>query len=94
MAKQKKSRVTGAFGPKDRPDPNEAPKAAEKAAEALTGKKTGRGRPKANHGLTRTSVLADSDQMARLKVEAAKQRRHMYELLSEAIGDYLAKVKD
>jgi hypothetical protein len=40
MAKQKKSRVTGAFGPKDRPDPNEAPKAAEKAAEALTGKKT------------------------------------------------------
>jgi hypothetical protein len=31
--------------------------------------------------------------MARLKVEAAKQRRHMYELLSEAIDDYLAKVK-
>jgi hypothetical protein len=89
MAKQKKSRVTGAFSPKERPAPAEA----EKAAEAVTGKKDGRGRPKANHGLTRTSVLADSDQMARLKVEAAKQRRHMYELLSEAIGDYLAKVK-
>ena len=67
-----------------------APAEAEKAAEAVTGKKAGRGRPKANHGLTRTSVLADSDQMARLKVEAAKQRRHMYELLSEAIEAYLA----
>jgi hypothetical protein len=39
MAKQKKSRVTGAFGPKERPTPAEAEKAAEKAAEALTGKK-------------------------------------------------------
>ena len=88
MAAKKKttSRVSGAFDPKDRPAPAEA----KKAAAAATGdKQDGRGRPKATHGLTRTSVLADKDQMQRLKVEAAKQRRHMYELLSEAIEDYL-----
>ena len=88
MAAKKKttSRVSSAFKPKDRP----APAAAKKAAAEATGDKTdGRGRPKATHGLTRTSVLADKDQMQRLKIEAAKQGRHMYELLSEAIEAYL-----
>ena len=80
------SRVSSAFNEKDRP----TPAAARTAAGEITGdKKDGRGRPKATHGLTRTSVLADKDQMQRLKIEAAKEGRHMYELLSEAIDLYL-----
>lgn len=97
MAAKKKttSRVSEAFSAKDRPAPAAAKKAAAKATSDLglnkdgTPKKDERGRPKAGHGLTRTSVLADKTQMQRLKIEAAKQGRHMYELLAEAIEAYL-----
>ena len=89
MAAKKKtttSRVSKAFAAKERP----APAAAKKATAKVTGDNAdGRGRPKATHGLTRTSVLADKDQMQRLKIEAAKQNRHMYELLGDAIEAYL-----
>jgi hypothetical protein len=89
MATQKPTTTKSAarFAAKDRPTPSEA----KKAAAAATGDNTRPvGRPKADHGLTRTSILADKAQMHRLKVEAVKQDRHMYELLSEAIEAYLA----
>lgn len=83
----KKSRVKTAFEGSNRP----TPKQAEHAAEKVTRSEKKIGRPKATHGLTRTSVLADSKKMKRLKVEAAKQGRNMYELLNEALGEYLDK---
>lgn len=87
-----KTKTAAALGPKVRPTPEQA----EKAAAAITGdedESRGRGRPKADHGLKRTSVLADREQMQRLKMQALREDRHMYELLFDAIGDYLAKAK-
>ena len=91
MAAKKKtttSRVKDAFGAKPRPTEAEARRTAE---EITSAKKETRGRPKATHGLRRTSVMADPEQMRRLKIAAAESGRHMYELLSEALEDYLAK---
>jgi hypothetical protein len=54
-----------------------------------TPKKDTRGRPRADHQLTRTSILADGRQMEQLKQQAAKEGRHMYELYYDAVQDYL-----
>jgi hypothetical protein len=97
MAAKKKttSRVSNAFSEKEYPTQAEAKKAAAAATNDLglnldgTPKKDERGRPPANHGLTRTSILADKAQMQRLKVVAAKEGRHMYELHREALDAYL-----
>jgi len=98
MAAKKKttSRVSSAFSAKDRPAPAEAKKAAAKATATGLGlnkdgspKQDERGRPEAEHGLKRTSILADKEQMQRLKLQAVKEGRHMYELFSDAIEAYL-----
>ncbi len=93
--KRNTSRVLSAFSEKEYPTPAEAKKAAAAAISSLgvnkdgTPKQDERGRPPANHGLVRTSILADKAQMQRLKVVAAKEGRHMYELHREALDAYL-----
>jgi hypothetical protein len=93
MAAKKKttSRVSNAFAPKDRPTAKQAAEAAAKVTKETGTTDDGRGRPKATHGLKRTSVLVDPVQMQRLKLQAVTEGRHMYELLGEAINKYLAK---
>jgi hypothetical protein len=89
MAAKKKnttSRISGAFGPKVRPTAAEAKKAAA-AATAPPNRKPGR--PKADHDLKRTSILADAKLMQRMKVAAAKENRHFYELMNDAMNAYL-----
>ena len=49
------------------------------------------GRPKAGHGLKRTSALLDPEQMHRLKILAAKQHRYIYELMVDALEEFLNK---
>jgi len=96
MAAKKKttSRVSGAFDAKPRPTAAAAKKAAAKATglglnQDGTPKKDERGRPEASHELTRTSILADKAQMQRLKLQAVKEGRHMYELFADAVEAYL-----
>lgn len=83
MAAKKKttSRVSSAFKPKDRPAPAEAKKAA---AEATGDNSKKIGRPKATHGLKRTSVMIDPDKMAKIKKLAIDESCHVYELIDEA----------
>jgi|AntRauTorckE5430_2_1112549.scaffolds.fasta_scaffold116444_1 hypothetical protein len=88
MATKKKttSRVSSAFTPKDRPAPTEARKAAGKLTEDDKRKP---GRPKVDHNLKRTSILAGAERMQRMKVAAAKENRHFYELMNDAMDAYL-----
>jgi hypothetical protein len=88
MAKQKTtSKSADRFGTKERPTLSQAKEAAGKIGDP---KKIGR--PKsAPENLKRTSVMADRAQMQRLKVQAAKEDRHMYELLQDAIEAYLKR---
>ena len=93
MAAKKKttSRVSDAFAPKPRPTAKQAADATEKVTKGTASTEDGRGRPKATHGLKRTSVLVDPDQFQRLKLQALTERRHLYELLGDAIDNYLDK---
>ena len=91
MAKKKKEGglVASAFStPNTRPDPDQVnQRTAQITGDELP--KSKGGRPKAQHGLKRTSILADPEQMLRLKMKALKERRHMYELFNDAIEAYL-----
>ena len=53
------------------------------------------GRPKKNRdpNIKRTSMIVDQRKMHELKTLALTQKRHAYELLDEAITEYLEKNK-
>lgn len=89
MAKRKPTtKAADRFAEKKRPTLSEAKAAAGK----VTGTTAKMGRPKTSPpNMKRTSIMADGEQMHRLKIAAAKENRHIYELLADAIEDYLAK---
>jgi len=82
------SRVSSAFGAKDRP----TPAAAKKAAGEITGDlKRKPGRPKADHDLKRTTILSDPDLMRQLKQIALNQDCHLYEVVNEAFREHIKR---
>lgn len=85
MAKQKSSIVSGAFAPKERPSAEEARKAAEEA----TASESQMGRPRATHGYKQTSILADLSLMQRMKALAGGKGLFLYDVMNEAMQEYL-----
>lgn len=98
MAKQpqrKKTKTAQALLPQgsDRPTPEEASRNAAQATSRE--EKRGPGRPPKEdkpENMKRTSISMDREQMDRLKVAAAIERRHVYELIGDAVEAYLQKV--
>lgn len=92
MAKKKiTTKAADRFATKKRPTPAEAKAAA--AAAATGDVKRRPGQPRKDHGMKRTSIIADPEVMKRVKVQAAKEDRHAYELINEAILAYLSGVE-
>ena len=88
MAKTRKSIVGDAFAPKQRPNAEQARKAAE---EALSDPSSKMGRPKALHGYKRTSIQADPILMRRMKTLASRRGEYMYDTLNAAMEEYLER---
>jgi len=90
MAKKKKGPSIVGDKFKKLPDPEEARKRTGELLGEGDAEET-RGRPKATHGLDRTSIMADRKKLDRLKMLSIKQGRYMYELLDDAITEYLQR---
>ena len=70
---------------------NQMPRKEEEIDDNQKDQQPGPGRPRATHGLKRTTVMVDPDQMLRLKLVAVRSGRHMYEVLGDALDSYLEK---
>lgn len=95
MAKDNKSRVSNKF---KRP----TAEAAKSMAAGVTGadkdkatenKNDGRGRPKAQHGFPAFTTQIDPEKRATLKYIASIENKKLFELIDEALQDFLNKKK-
>ena len=71
------------------PDPDADPAETDQVDQV----KRGKGRPPADHGKKRYTIIIEPDYITKMKIIAARQNRQISEAFSEAVADYIEKNK-